>query len=104
MSNFLLVKKAKYPLVSVGILAARRRIMHFVHCILHSYESNENDQWLEAYMQGTGLWATHKLEAKPIIKQEKQQKGDWKKRGELMRSAELRVDSRDRITTEFFLE
>lgn len=81
--------------------------MSFVHCTLHSYESNENDQWLETYAQGTGLRVTHKLEAKPIIKEEKnkQAKKQTKarlKKGELMGSAELRVHSRHRIIMEFF--
>jgi len=79
--------------------------MSFVQCILHSCQSNENDQWLEVYVQGTGLGATHKLKTNPIIKRKKnKQKENCKKRGELMCSAELRVHSRDRIIMDFFLE
>lgn len=84
--------------------------MSFVHCILHSYESNANGQRLEVYAQGTSLWVTHELKAKPMTNQEKkpQTKARLKKArwadGELMTSAELRALGRDKIVREFFLE
>lgn len=107
MSNFLLVKAAKYPLVSVGLLAAQRRI-DYIFCTSYPTQLWAQWKWSAAgsNVQGTGLWVTHDLKAKPVTEQEKKpkQNEDWKLRGELTRSAELRVHSRDRTTTEFFPE